>query len=266
MAVTGNLQDISLTNLIQMNAQSDFSGRLFLQSVDGEAGLYFANGEIVHAVLGKLTGREAFNQILGWEEGDFNLETDFAAPERTIKANWSDLLLGALKYQDENSTGELKEMVQESPPDLGALFGLEKENINHSPGEGATTSEDNMAKKMQEILTDLGEEAPGLFAAAVIGMDGLPLADFSRQSVDTDSFSAQMTLLIKLVDTTTKKVEAGKVEDYLLTTDKAYLLVRFLDDGNFYLGIGAVRKTSSLGKLRLYSRIYAERLNAALPR
>ena len=123
-----------------------------------------------------------------------------------------------------------------------------------------------MAQKMQEVLADLSKEATGLFASAVVGMDGLPVAEFAKKSVDIESFSAQMTLLIKLVDTTTKKVKAGKVEDYLLTTDKAYLLIRFLGNSEYYLGIGAVREASNLGKLRLYSRIYAERLSAVLPR
>lgn len=261
MAVKGNLKDISLTNLIQVNAQSGFSGRISLTSANEKAALYFAEGDIIHVFAGEEKGEEAFNRILGWDEADFELETGLVAPDKTIQTSWSDLLLRGMQYLDEknltNSTSE-----GEIPSGMGELFGFEKSSLE----EGATHSEDNVTKKMQDILTDLGEEATGLFAAAVVGMDGLPLADYSRQEVDTDSFSAQLTLLIKLVDTTTKKIDAGKVEDYLLTTDNAYLLVRFLDDSDYYLGIGAARKSSSLGKLRLFSRIYAERLSKALPR
>lgn len=266
MAVTGNLKDISLTNLIQVNAQSGFSGCLSVQKAEENAQIYFTEGEIIHAVLGEISGRDAFNQILGWDDGEFDLATGIAAPVTTINASWSDLILGGLQYLDENSADEAQSQRPEDFPDMGALFGLEKEKKDHSRWERDIISEDNVTKKMQDVLADLGEEATGLFAAAVVGMDGLPVADYSKQSVDAEAFSAQMTLLIKLVDTTTKKVDAGSVEDYLLTTDNAYLLIRFLEGSDYYLGIGAARKTASLGKLRLYSRIYAERLSAILPR
>ncbi len=261
MAVTGYLKDISLTNLIQVNAQSGFSGRLSLSHEGEDASIYFSEGDIVHAFVGENKGKEAFYQVLAWQEGYFELESGFTAPERSIQTSWSDLLLSGLQYIDESN--DTDEVVREGEPlpDMSELFGYEK-----TPETGAKNTEDDVTQKMQSILTELSKEATGLFAAAVVGMDGLPVADFSRQSVNVDDFSAQLTLLIKLVDTTTKKVDAGSVEDYLLTTDKAYLLVRFLENSDYYLGIGAARQSSSLGKLRLYSRIYAERLAKALPR
>jgi hypothetical protein len=50
-----------------------------------------------------------------------------------------------------------------------------------------------------------------------------------------------------------------------LTTDDAYLLVRFLEDKEYYLGLAADREGTRLGSMRLNSRIYAERVNEALP-
>ena len=266
MAVKGNLKDISLTNLVQMEAQSGLTGRLSVQHAGEEAFIFFADGEIVHAELGSLSGKDAFYQVLGWEDGEFELESDLASPAQTIKQHWSDLLLGGLHKLDESNAlktgGDKKDEV--FPEDLGKLFGLER--TTNSPETGDIIMEDNMAQKMKEVLADLSGEATGLFASVVVGMDGLSVAEFAKKSVDVESFSAQMTLLIKLVDTTTKKVNAGEVEDYLLTTDKAYLLIRFLENNDYYLGIGATREGSNLGKLRLYSRIYAKRLSAVLPR
>ena len=266
MAVKGHLKDISLTNLVQMEAQSGLTGRLSVQHAEERAFIFFADGEIVHAELGSISGKEAFYQALAWEDGEFELEPKPATVIQTITQHWSDLLLGGLHQLDESNAPETeaKKKNKVFPEDLGKLFGLKK--ANNSPGEGDIIMEDNMAQKMQEVLADLSGEATGIFASAVVGMDGLPIAEFAKKSIDIESFSAQMTLLVKLVDTTTKKVEAGKVEDHLLTTDKGYLLIRFLGDSDYYLGIGAVRSASNLGKLRLYSRVYAERLNAILPR
>lgn len=266
MAVKGNLKDISLTNLVQMQAQSGMTGRLSVQHAEDQALIFFAEGELIHAELGVVSGKDAFYQALAWEEGEFELESDLVSPSQTITEGWSDLLLGGLHQLDESNALETESKKKDEifPEDLGKLFGLEK--TNNSPETGDIITEDDMAQKMQEVLGDLAAEATGLFAAAVVGMDGLPIAEYSKKSVNTEAFSAQMTLLIKLVDTTTKKVNAGKVEDYLLTTDKAYLLIRFLGDSEYYLGIGAAKNASNLGKLRLYSRIYSERLSAVLPR
>ena len=123
-----------------------------------------------------------------------------------------------------------------------------------------------MARNMQEILMELAEEIPGLMATAVVGMDGLTVAKVTRAPVNVEQTGAQMTMLIKLVETSTQKLGAGTVQDYLLTTDKAYLLLRFLDNSQYFLGMSADRRKANLGKMRLYSRVYAKKLAAAMPR
>ena len=73
-------------------------------------------------------------------------------------------------------------------------------------------------------------------------------------------------LLFKLVNTSVDKLGAGNIQDFLLTTDKAYLLIRYLSDRNYFLGIAADRRKANLGNMRLYSRIFSERLSKAMPR
>ncbi len=266
MAVKGDLKVISLTNLVQMNAQSGLTGQLTVAHAGEQGTIVFVNGEITHAKRGDLSGKEAFYQILAWDDGEFEFDPNIVSARRTIQQHWSDLLISGMQHIDEQiALKPESEHREEIPPDtLGELFGLKK-NLPSLKNE-TILSEDTMAQEIQEILTNLGKETADIFTAAVIGMDGFPLADYSKSSIDAEVFSAQMTLLIKLVDTSTQKLQSGEVEDYLLTTDKAYLLLRFLGDSDYYLGIGAIRSASNLGKLRLYSRIYAKRLNAVLPR
>ncbi len=264
MAVKGNLSEIGLTDLIQLNCQSGMSGRLTVTSRGRIAQVFFENGVVVHATLGDKSGQEAFYEVLGWDAGSFTLERNVPTPTQTIRTTCSDLLLGGLHQLDEKgSTVQPTHGQQPLPEDLGALFGLEKSTL---PTAGDLNTEDDMAQKMQEILADLSGEAPGLFATAVVGMDGLPVAEYARKGVSVDEISAQMTLMIKLVETTMSKMEFGILEDYLLTTENAYLLIRFLDDSGYFLGIGAEKSKTNLGKMRLYSRVYAKRLAEALPR
>ena len=264
MAVKGNLSEISLTDLIQLNCHSGMTGRLTVTNRGRAAQVFFDGGLIVHVMLGEKSGQEVFYEILGWDSGVFTLESGIPAPAQTINARCSDLLLGGLHQLDEKSAPKEPAPGQlPLPEDVGELFGLEKSNL---PKTEDTNTEDTMAQNMQEILVELVEEVPGLLGAAVVGMDGLPVAEVARGPVNIERTSAQMTLLIKLVETSTKKLNAGTVQDYLLTTDKAYLLLRFLGNTQYFLGMSAARGKINLGKMRLYSRVYAKKLTAAMPR
>lgn len=123
-----------------------------------------------------------------------------------------------------------------------------------------------MPESMRDILAELGDQVPGFIAASVVGMDGLGIAQHTAANVNVEAINAQMTLLVKLVDTSVNKLGAGTLEDYLMTTARAYLMLRFLEEGEYYLGIAAIRDRSSLGNLRLNSRIYTRRINQAMPR
>ncbi len=120
--------------------------------------------------------------------------------------------------------------------------------------------------EIDNVLKELGDQVNGFIATSVVGMDGISLSQFTRsKKVDVESINAQLTLLVKLVETSVEKLKAGVIEDILLTTEDAYLLVRFLKDRGFYLGIVADRKTAQLGNMRLISKLIAERAAKAMP-
>ncbi len=123
-----------------------------------------------------------------------------------------------------------------------------------------------MAPKLDDILKEMGGEITGYVASAVAGMDGINIAQHTRAKVDPEAISAQMTMLLKLVDSAVTKLGAGAVEDNLLTTANAYLLLRFLPDKQHYLGMVAERKSGNLGNMRLISKLYADRIRKAMPR
>ncbi|MGC9358470.1 MAG: DUF4388 domain-containing protein [Anaerolineae bacterium] len=238
MAIKGRLQEMGLPALIQYVCNGGASARLRVTREDVEAHLYFAEGDLVHAELEDQVGEEAVYRVLAWEDGDFVLttETGITPPSRTIETPWSALLMAGLQRHDEESWETL-----ESQEDY------------------------DMPENIRDILVELGGQIPGFIATAVVGMDGLGIADFSATGASTEAINAQMTLLVKLVDTTVTKLGAGTLEDHLLTTDKAFLLVRFLEDKHYYLGIAVDKQATNLGNLRLNSRIYSQRVNAALP-
>ncbi len=121
--------------------------------------------------------------------------------------------------------------------------------------------------ELDNVLKEMSDQIEGFITCAVVGMDGLPISSYSRnKKTDAEAISAQMTLFFKLADTSVNKLNTGVIEDDLLTTESAYVLMRFLKDRGFYLGIAADRKTAKLGNMRLNSRIYADRITKVMPR
>jgi len=242
MAVQGHLREMGLPTLMQLTCQERAQARLTLHRDDQEAVLYFDQGTIVHAISADQEGKEVVYQVLSWEEGEFSLEMGIPPPARTIETPWSALLIEGLQRQDEERWDALDaEQIQ-----------IEEEY--------------DMPKNMNDILKELGEQVPGFIATAVVGMDGLGIAEYAAGPVNVESINAQMTLLFKLVESAVAKLKAGVIEDYLLTTEKAYLLIRPLGDRNYYLGIAADRKSGNVGNMRLNSQLYADRLSKAMPK
>ena len=238
MPLAGDLRDMALTDLIQVTCQEQKLARLIIDFEGETAEIYFDAGEIVHAQLGELTGEEAIYRVLGWEDGRFNLESDVTPPLRTVKTPWSVLLMSGLQQHDE-AMWETTDMINEEKDDMANL---------------------------QDLLVEMGQEVEGFMAVSVIGMDGLGIAQHvASAGLDVESVSAQMTMFVKLVQTSIKKIGAGSIEDNLLTTDDVYFMIRFLEEGNYYLGVAAARNKANLGNMRLYTRLYAKKLNDVMP-
>jgi predicted regulator of Ras-like GTPase activity (Roadblock/LC7/MglB family) len=242
MGMHGNLHDMTIADLIQHNCQDRKTAQLFIKNVNQQASLFFKDGNVVHAVSGDQEGEEVVYQILGWEEGIFSLETGVEPPAVTITRSWSGLLLEGAKRLDEKTfEKDLFETDQTIQPEVKKMA------------------------KLDDILREMGGEITGYMASAVVGMDGINVAQHARAKVDPELISAQMTMLLKLVDTSVTKLGAGVVEDNLTTSVGSYTMMRFLPGKQYYLGVAADRKSGNLGNMRLVSKMYAERLAKAMP-
>jgi len=242
----GNLKDMAVADLIQHSCQDRKTAKLTIQHADEEATLYFKDGRIDHAVLGKNIGEEVIYRIMKWVEGTFEIKAGVEPPKITITNNWEAILLECARRLDE------KNLDKESPQEV-------QTNI---------TEATSMDIKLEDILKEMSTDVTGYVASAVVGMDGLNLASHSRsKGVDPDMISAQMTMLFKLVDTSVTKLGAGSLEDNLTTMENAYILMHFLPGSKqYYLGLAVDRKTGNLGNMRLISKMVAERVSKAMPR
>jgi len=245
MAIEGLLTEIDLPTLIQLACQDKNDVRLHLRLGDEQVYMFFADGNIVHAqvqIAGKSEtqqGEEVVYQTLGWQEGEFTMESGVRSPAVTIDIPWSALLVQGLQRYDEQLVGRQ----------------------SGSPGKEVH----GMADNLKTVLTKLGEQIPGYIASAVVGLDGLTIAGDSVTNLDLEIVNAQMTQLVKLVDTSLEKIQAGDLETGLLTTDHAYLIWRYMEGSEYFLVIAADRGKANVGNLYLISRLYAEKASKSMP-
>lgn len=101
MPLVGTLRDLSLFNLVQLHCSERQRARVTLAHASLEGTLVFADGELVFAAMGPVTGEEAVHAMLAWEDGDFRVDDDPERTERNVTTPWSVLLLEGMRRLDE---------------------------------------------------------------------------------------------------------------------------------------------------------------------
>jgi hypothetical protein len=101
MALVGNLRDLKLANLIQLNCMERNTAKLTIDYAGKYGTIYFQGGQVVHAEFDPDLGEKAIYRLLSLEEGKFKVESGVRAPAETITTSWSNLLLEGLQQKDD---------------------------------------------------------------------------------------------------------------------------------------------------------------------
>lgn len=101
MGVKGRLKDMGLVDIIQIFNAERKTVAVHLGSELGYGRVFIKDGAVVHAAYREFTGPDAFFQLLAWHDGEFEVEPDAAAPEKTINESPEGLILEGLRRLDE---------------------------------------------------------------------------------------------------------------------------------------------------------------------
>jgi hypothetical protein len=101
MALTGELSDLSLAELIEFFCNQRKTGRLKVIYSIGPGYFYLQSGSVVHARIGVLRGIEAVYYALTLPNASFTFSPAFEAPEQTINQPWTSVVLEGLRRMDE---------------------------------------------------------------------------------------------------------------------------------------------------------------------
>jgi hypothetical protein len=104
MALSGQLSDLSLAELIEFFCNQRKTGRLKIAYLRAPGYFYFERGELVDAKIGMLTGVDAVYYALTLENASFKFSAAFEATQRTIHQPWANVALEGLRRLDEGLT------------------------------------------------------------------------------------------------------------------------------------------------------------------
>jgi hypothetical protein len=101
MALTGQLSDMSLAELIEFFCNQRKTGRLKIDYPRGHSVFFIKEGELVDARVGALSGPEAVYFSLTLPNAAFDFSPDVQATRRTIHQTWTQVVLEGLRRLDE---------------------------------------------------------------------------------------------------------------------------------------------------------------------
>ena len=99
--IQGRLEEMSVTELMQSLEMGQKTCRLTLRRGGEEAELYFLAGQCKHAHLGGTEGDNVAYQVIGWLDGDFQIEFGATTDRETTTQSTTGLLMEAMRLMDE---------------------------------------------------------------------------------------------------------------------------------------------------------------------
>jgi len=99
--IQGRLEEMSVTELMQSLEMGQKTCRLTLRHSGEQAELYFNAGQCKHAHLGSTEGDAVAYQVIGWLDGEFEIEFGATSDRVTTTLSTTGLLMEAMRLMDE---------------------------------------------------------------------------------------------------------------------------------------------------------------------
>jgi DNA-binding response OmpR family regulator len=107
--VSGSLNDMSLTDLVQILSAGDKDVLITLEGGMRKGEIFIKQGEVIHAATTDVSGEDAFYQIMRWKDVNFSVVPCHEFPERTINMSLMSLLMEGARLMDEAAAEETLE-------------------------------------------------------------------------------------------------------------------------------------------------------------
>lgn len=99
--VSGSLREMGLPDIVQVLFHGRKTGKLNVKSRGKSGEIHFLEGAVANALLGALSGADAFYAMVRFDEGEFALDPTFVPPKRLLAESAEALLLEGMRRMDE---------------------------------------------------------------------------------------------------------------------------------------------------------------------
>lgn len=99
--VSGSLREMGLPDIVQVLFHGRKTGKLEIKSGAARGEIHFLEGAIANAVLGSVSGADAFYAMVKLTDGEFALDPSFVPPKRLVTESAEALLLEGMRRMDE---------------------------------------------------------------------------------------------------------------------------------------------------------------------
>ena len=96
----GNLQSISLTDVVQLLNVNRKTGKLYVINGKHTGTLYVLNGDVIHAETPQSVGESAAFEVLEWDKGEFEFAATKVKVHPSIRRTVPDLLMESARTAD----------------------------------------------------------------------------------------------------------------------------------------------------------------------
>jgi predicted regulator of Ras-like GTPase activity (Roadblock/LC7/MglB family) len=249
MPLVGDLTDLALVDIIQINCVGRNTARLTVHYPIGDGVFYFADGEVVDARLGNLVGVEAVYKALAWEQGSFRIDTGIPAPTRTIFEPWANLIMEGLRLLDEARAG----MIPESGEPI----------MTPSTATPTTTTSGGLRSIniYQSLINDL-TKVKGIDAALAVSRDGTMQAVGGLKS--PEKIGMMMALLIHLGRLSTMPGRVGNLSRMTISAGPKKIMLFDMENYLALIEFGAAIRFETMSPHidRIFRKMQA-RINGA---
>ncbi|HYY59061.1 MAG TPA: DUF4388 domain-containing protein [Pyrinomonadaceae bacterium] len=152
MALTGELSDLSLSELIEFFCNQRKTGRLKVIYPHLPGYFYIQAGALIDARIGSLTGIDAVYYALTLPNASFKFDTDFEFEQRTINQPWTQVVLEGLRRMDEGIEPE-QPIKKEELPDENDLEQAIESVITRAEQEEEEEEEEESSPRAPMAMT-----------------------------------------------------------------------------------------------------------------
>ncbi|HEY6559336.1 MAG TPA: DUF4388 domain-containing protein [Polyangiaceae bacterium] len=201
----GDLQQVSVADLLQLLSMNRRTGALSVTTPSGAGEVRLSNGEIVDAVYRRLEGEKALYRLLSEQEGSFAFSAGSASLLRRVQVSTNVLLMEGMRQID-----ELRRLRHNLAAEQDALLSIAPPPASSSEAAQRVAEVLTVPRTLEELLDDVA--LPDLEIAQALGamLDDGSVRRIAKGAVRVElADPEQMTLLVALVKRYTRGAFSG---------------------------------------------------------